>query len=310
MVFDATAYAATVNDYRRRGDLSALEQYLTSEVDRLREAAEICAGGSCCCGKDQATLEHEDAEWQHNREHGLVTALSDLADLYRGSGAWVKCLQAYEDLRLVLVDAGLEGTSAYASALVNAAYACLDATDPERAARLLGDALCAIDESEDDMPVNVLRARAHDAMAVSWAMRGFGEQAAHEAEVAADSVAASAEVGEDFVGALSNHVVTLAQIGQADCALAMLGEALDDSDALAADARYTLMNLKAMVLYRAKRFCEAGDALLELIDRARAEGGLAAQLPSLARNAATMYTRAGETERAQALASLADQLES
>lgn len=310
MVFDATAYTATVNDYRRRGDMSALEQYLTGEVERLREAAEICAGGSCCCGKDRATLEREDAEWQHNREHGLVTALSDLADLYRGSGAWVKCLQAYEDLRLVLVDAGLEGTPAYASALVNAAYACLDATDPERAARLLGDALCAIDESDEDMPVNVLRARAHDAMAVSWAMRGFGDQAAHEAEVAADSVAVCAAAGEDFIGALSNHVATLAQIGQADRALAMLAEALDGADSLETAARYTLMNLKAMVLYRAKRFSEAGDTLSELIDLARAEGGLAAQLPSLARNAATMYTRAGEAERAQALASLADQLES
>ncbi len=311
MVFDATAYSATVNDYRCRGDLAALEQYLQNEVERLREAAEICAGGSCCCGKDKATLEAEDAEWQHNREQGLVLTLSDLADLYRGSGAWVKCLQTYEDLRLALVDAGLEGTPAYASALVNAAYACLDATDPERAARLLGDALCAIDANDDDlMPVNVLRARAHDALAVSWAMRGFAEQASHEAEVASDSVAAAAQTGEDFIGALSNHVATLAQVGQADRALAVLGETLNGADVLPTDARYTLMNLKAMVLYRAKRFHEAADALVELIDLARAEGGLAAQLPSLARNAATMYSRAGETERAQELASLADQLES
>lgn len=70
------------------------------------------------------------------------------------------------------------------------------------------------------------------------------------------------------------------------------------------------MNLHAMVLYRAKRFADAGDAMAELIDLARASNDLTAQLPSIARNAATMYNRAGDAERAQSFTALADQLES
>lgn len=47
MVFDANAYRATVNDYRRQGDMNALEGYLTQEIARLRESGTICAGVAC-----------------------------------------------------------------------------------------------------------------------------------------------------------------------------------------------------------------------------------------------------------------------
>ena len=110
MVFDANAYRATVNDYRRQGDMNALEGYLTQEIARLRESGTICAGVACTCGKDADALAEEDAAWQHNREQGLVVALSDLADLYRSSGAWYKCLKTYEELRQCLIDEGLENT--------------------------------------------------------------------------------------------------------------------------------------------------------------------------------------------------------
>lgn len=311
MVFDANAYRATVNDYRRQGDMNALEGYLTQEIARLRESGTICAGVACTCGKDADTLAEEDAAWQHNREQGLVVALSDLADLYRSSGAWCKCLETYEELRQCLVDEGLENTPAYASALVNAGYACLDATDPERAARLIEEALNALGDPDPEIPTAVLRARAHDALAVSWAMRGFAEQALQASDAAAEAVSVCCATGEDFIGALSNHIATLAQIGRIDEAVSTVRSALESGEqALAAHDRYTLMNLHAMVLYRAKRFADAGDAMAELIDLARASNDLTAQLPSIARNAATMYNRAGNAEKAQSFTALADQLES
>lgn len=311
MVFDANAYRATVNDYRRQGDMNALEGYLTQEIARLRESGTICAGVACTCGKDADALAEEDAAWQHNREQGLVVALSDLADLYRSSGAWYKCLETYEELRQCLIDEGLENTPAYASALVNAGYACLDATDPERAARLIEEALNALGDPDPEVPTAVLRARAHDALAVSWAMRGFAEQAEQASHAAAEAVSVCCATGEDFIGALSNHIATLAQIGRVDEAVSAVRGALESGEqTLAAQDRYTLMNLHAMVLYRAKRFADAGDAMAELIDLARASNDLTAQLPSIARNAATMYNRAGDAERAQSFTALADQLES
>lgn len=311
MVFDANAYRATVNDYRRQGDMNALEGYLTQEIARLRESGTICAGVACTCGKDADALAEEDAAWQHNREQGLVVALSDLADLYRSSGAWYKCLETYEELRQCLIDEGLENTPAYASALVNAGYACLDATDPERAARLIEEALNALGDPDPEVPTAVLRARAHDALAVSWAMRGFAEQAEQASDAAAEAVSVCCATGEDFIGALSNHIATLAQIGRVDEAVSAVRGALESGEqTLAAQDRYTLMNLHAMVLYRAKRFADAGDAMAELIDLARASSDLTAQLPSIARNAATMYNRAGDAERAQSFTALADQLES
>ena len=311
MVFDANAYRATVNDYRRQGDMNALEGYLTQEIARLRESGTICAGVACTCGKDADALAEEDAAWQHNREQGLVVALSDLADLYRSSGAWYKCLETYEELRQCLIDEGLENTPAYASALVNAGYACLDATDPERAARLIEEALNALGDPDPEVPTAVLRARAHDALAVSWAMRGFAEQAEQASDAAAEAVSVCCATGEDFIGALSNHIATLAQIGRVDEAVSAVRGALESCEqTLAAQDRYTLMNLHAMVLYRAKRFADAGDAMAELIDLARASNDLTAQLPSIARNAATMYNRAGDAERAQSFTALADQLES
>lgn len=311
MVFDANAYRATVNDYRRQGDMNALEGYLTQEIARLRESGTICAGVACTCGKDADALAEEDAAWQHNREQGLVVALSDLADLYRSSGAWYKCLETYEELRQCLIDEGLENTPAYASALVNAGYACLDATDPERAARLIEEALNALGDPDPEVPTAVLRARAHDALAVSWAMRGFAEQAEQASDAAAEAVSVCCATGEDFIGALSNHIATLAQIGRVDEAVSVVRGALESGEqTLAAQDRYTLMNLHAMVLYRAKRFADAGDAMAELIDLARASNDLTAQLPSIARNAATMYNRAGDAERAQSFTALADQLES
>lgn len=311
MVFDANAYRATVNDCRRQGDMNALEGYLTQEIARLRESGTICAGVACTCGKDADALAEEDAAWQHNREQGLVVALSDLADLYRSSGAWYKCLETYEELRQCLVDEGLENTPAYASALVNAGYACLDATDPERAARLIEEALNALGDPDPEVPTAVLRARAHDALAVSWAMRGFAEQAEQASDAAAEAVSVCCATGEDFIGALSNHIATLAQIGRVDEAVSAVRGALESGEqTLAAQDRYTLMNLHAMVLYRAKRFADAGDAMAELIDLARASNDLTAQLPSIARNAATMYNRAGDAERAQSFTALADQLES
>ena len=311
MVFDANAYRATVNDYRRQGDMNALEGYLTQEIARLRESGTICAGVACTCGKDADALAEEDAAWQHNREQGLVVALSDLADLYRSSGAWYKCLETYEELRQCLIDEGLENTPAYASALVNAGYACLDATDPERAARLIEEALNALGDPDPEVPTAVLRARAHDALAVSWAMRGFAEQAEQASDAAAEAVSVCCATGEDFIGALSNHIATLVQIGRVDEAVSAVRGALESGEqTLAAQDRYTLMNLHAMVLYRAKRFADAGDAMAELIDLARASNDLTAQLPSIARNAATMYNRAGDAERAQSFTALADQLES
>lgn len=311
MVFDANAYRATVNDYRRQGDMNALEGYLTQEIARLRESGKICAGVACTCGKDADALAEEDAAWQHNREQGLVVALSDLADLYRSSGAWYKCLKTYEELRQCLIDEGLENTPAYASALVNAGYACLDATDPERAARLIEEALNALGDPDPEVPTAVLRARAHDALAVSWAMRGFAEQAEQASDAAAEAVSVCCATGEDFIGALSNHIATLAQIGRVDEAVSAVRSALESGEqTLTAQDRYTLMNLHAMVLYRAKRFADAGDAMAELIDLARASNDLTAQLPSIARNAATMYNRAGDAERAQSFTALADQLES
>ncbi|MEE0663256.1 MAG: tetratricopeptide repeat protein, partial [Collinsella bouchesdurhonensis] len=311
MVFDANAYRATVNDYRRQGDMNALEGYLTQEIARLRESGTICAGVACTCGKDADALAEEDAAWQHNREQGLVVALSDLADLYRSSGAWYKCLETYEELRQCLIDEGLENTPAYASALVNAGYACLDATDPERAARLIEKALNALGDPDPEVPTAVLRARTHDALAVSWAMRGFAEQAEQASDAAAEAVSVCCATGEDFIGALSNHIATLAQIGRVDEAVSAVRGALESGEqTLAAQGRYTLMNLHAMVLYRAKRFADAGDAMAELIDLARASNDLTAQLPSIARNAATMYNRAGDAERAQSFTALADQLES
>lgn len=311
MVFDANAYRATVNDYRRQGDMNALEGYLTQEIARLRESGTICAGVACTCGKDADALAEEDAVWQHNREQGLVVALSDLADLYRSSGAWYKCLETYEELRQCLIDEGLENTPAYASALVNAGYACLDATDPERAARLIEEALNALGDPDPEVPTAVLRARAHDALAVSWAMRGFAEQAEQASDAAAEAVSVCCATGEDFIGALSNHIATLAQIGRVDEAVSAVRGALESGEqTLAAQDRYTLMNLHAMVLYRAKRFADAGDAMAELIDLARASNDLTAQLPSIARNAATMYNRAGDAEKAQSFTALADQLES
>lgn len=311
MVFDANAYKATVNDYRRQGDMNALEGYLTQEIARLRESGTICAGVACTCGKDADALAEEDAAWQHNREQGLVVALSDLADLYRSSGIWYKCLETYEELRRCLVDVGLENTPAYASALVNAGYACLDATDPERAARLIEEALNALGDPDPEIPTAVLRARAHDALAVSWAMRGFAEQAEQASDAAAEAVSVCCATGEDFIGALSNHIATLAQIGRVDEAVSAVRGALESGEqTLAAQDRYTLMNLHAMVLYRAKRFADAGDAMAELIDLARASNDLTAQLPSIARNAATMYNRAGDAEKAQSFTALADQLES
>ena len=311
MVFDANAYRATVNDYRRQGDMNALEGYLTQEIARLRESGTICAGVACTCGKDADALAEEDAAWQHNREQGLVVALSDLADLYRSSGAWYKCLETYEELRQCLIDEGLENTPAYASALVNAGYACLDATDPERAARLIEEALNALGDPDPEVPTAVLRARAHDALAVSWAMRGFAEQAEQASDAAAEAVSVCCATGEDFIGALSNHIATLAQIGRVDEAVSAVRGALESGEqTLAAQDRYTLMNLHAMELYRAKRFADAGDAMAELIDLARASNDLTAQLPSIARNAATMYNRAGDAERAQSFTALADQLES
>lgn len=311
MVFDANAYRATVNDYRRQGDMNALEGYLTQEIARLRESGTICAGVACTCGKDADALAEEDAAWQHNREQGLVVALSDLADLYRSSGAWYKCLETYEELRQCLIDEGLENTPAYASALVNAGYACLDATDPERAARLIEEALNALGDPDPEVPTAVLRARAHDALAVSWAMRGFAEQAEQASDAAAEAVSVCCATGEDFIGALSNHIATLAQIGRVDEAVSAVRGALESGEqTLAAQDRYALMNLHAMVLYRAKRFADAGDAMAELIDLARASNDLTAQLPSIARNAATMYNRAGDAERAQSFTALADQLES
>lgn len=311
MVFDANAYRATVNDYRRQGDMNALEGYLTQEIARLRESGTICAGVACTCGKDADALAEEDAAWQHNREQGLVVALSDLADLYRSSGAWYKCLETYEELRQCLIDEGLENTPAYASALVNAGYACLDATDSERAARLIEEALNALGDPDPEVPTAVLRARAHDALAVSWAMRGFAEQAEQASDAAAEAVSVCCATGEDFIGALSNHIATLAQIGRVDEAVSAVRSALESGEqTLAAQDRYTLMNLHAMVLYRAKRFADAGDAMAELIDLARASNDLTAQLPSIARNAATMYNRAGDAARAQSFTALADQLES
>ena len=311
MDFDSNAYSATVNDYRRQGDMNALEGYLTQEIARLRESGTICAGVACTCGKDADALAEEDAAWQHNREQGLVVALSDLADLYRSSGAWYKCLETYEELRQCLIDEGLENTPAYASALVNAGYACLDATDPERAARLIEEALNALGDPDPEVPTAVLRARAHDALAVSWAMRGFAEQAEQASDAAAEAVSVCCATGEDFIGALSNHIATLAQIGRVDEAVSAVRGALESGEqTLTAQDRYTLMNLHAMVLYRAKRFADAGDAMAELIDLARASNDLTAQLPSIARNAATMYNRAGDAERAQSFTALADQLES
>lgn len=311
MVFDANAYEATVRDYHRQGDMTALEGYLTQEIARLRESGTICAGVACTCGKDADALAEEDAAWQHNREQGLVAALSDLADLYRSSGAWYKCLETYEELRQCLIDEGLENTPAYASALVNAGYACLDATDPERAARLIEEALNALGDPDPEVPTAVLRARAHDALAVSWAMRGFAEQAEQASDAAAEAVSVCCATGEDFIGALSNHIATLAQIGRVDEAVSAVRGALESGEqTLTAQDRYTLMNLHAMVLYRAKRFADAGDAMAELIDLARASNDLTAQLPSIARNAATMYNRAGDAEKAQSFTALADQLES
>ena len=311
MVFDANAYEATVRDYHRQGDMTALEGYLTQEIARVRESGTICAGVACTCGKDADALAEEDAAWQHNREQGLVAALSDLADLYRSSGAWYKCLETYEELRQCLIDEGLENTPAYASALVNAGYACLDATDPERAARLIEEALNALGDPDPEVPTAVLRARAHDALAVSWAMRGFAEQAEQASDAAAEAVSVCCATGEDFIGALSNHIATLAQIGRVDEAVSTVRSALESGEqTLAAQDRYTLMNLHAMVLYRAKRFADAGDAMAELIDLARASNDLTAQLPSIARNAATMYNRAGDAEKAQSFTALADQLES
>ena len=311
MVFDANAYEATVRDYHRQGDMTALEGYLTQEIARLRESGTICAGVACTCGKDTDALAEEDAAWQHNREQGLVAALSDLADLYRSSGAWYKCLETYEELRQCLIDEGLENTPAYASALVNAGYACLDATDPERAARLIEEALNALGDPDPEVPTAVLRARAHDALAVSWAMRGFADQAEQASDAAAEAVSVCCATGEDFIGALSNHIATLAQIGRVDEAVSTVRSALESGEqTLAAQDRYTLMNLHAMVLYRAKRFADAGDAMAGLIDLARASNDLTAQLPSIARNAATMYNRAGDAEKAQSFTALADQLES
>ena len=291
--------------------MNALEGYLTQEIARLRESGTICAGVACTCGKDADALAEEDAAWQHNREQGLVVALSDLADLYRSSGVWYKCLETYEELRQCLIDEGLENTPAYASALVNAGYACLDATDPERAARLIEEALNALGDPDPEVPTAVLRARAHDALAVSWAMRGFAEQAEQASDAAAEAVSVCCATGEDFIGALSNHIATLAQIGRVDEAVSAVRGALESGEqTLAAQDRYTLMNLHAMVLYRAKRFADAGDAMAELIDLARASNDLTAQLPSIARNAATMYNRAGDAEKAQSFTALADQLES
>lgn len=166
-------------------------------------------------------------------------------------------------------------------------------------------------DPDPEVPTAVLRARAHDALAVSWAMRGFAEQAEQASDAAAEAVSVCCATGEDFIGALSNHIATLAQIGRVDEAVSAVRGALESGEqTLAAQDRYTLMNLHAMVLYRAKRFADAGDAMAELIDLARASNDLTAQLPPIARNAATMYNRAGDAERAQSFTALADQLES
>ena len=142
-------------------------------------------------------------------------------------------------------------------------------------------------------------------------MRGFAEQALQASDAAAEAVSVCCATGEDFIGALSNHIATLAQIGRIDEAVSTVRSALESGEqTLAAHDRYTLMNLHAMVLYRAKRFADAGDAMAELIDLARASNDLTAQLPSIARNAATMYNRAGNAEKAQSFTALADQLES
>ena len=142
-------------------------------------------------------------------------------------------------------------------------------------------------------------------------MRGFAEQAEQASDAAVEAVSVSCTTGEDFIGALSNHIATLAQIGRVDEAVSTVRSALESGEqTLAAQDRYTLMNLHAMVLYRAKRFADAGDAMAELIDLARASNDLTAQLPSIARNAATMYNRAGDAEKAQSFTALADQLES
>ena len=63
MVFDANAYEATVRDYHRQGDMTALEGYLTQEIARLRESGTICAGVACTCGKDADALAEEDAAY-------------------------------------------------------------------------------------------------------------------------------------------------------------------------------------------------------------------------------------------------------
>lgn len=310
MLFDAAAYAATVNTMRRAGDLGKLETYLRTQAETLAEAGDFCAGASCCCGKDKEELENEDAEWQLNRTQGLITVQSDLADLYRSCGSWIKCLQTYEDLRQSLVDAGLEDTPAYSSALVNAAYACLDASDPERAANLINMALPGIENAPADAPCAMLEARAYDALAVSWAVRGFKQQAHDAAQQASAAVARTTETGEDFISAFSNHVAALAQIGQTDEALTALDGALSASDdELPQEARFTLLNLRSMVLYRSGRFAEAADTTAELIELAQHAGMLANELPSLARNASTLYNRAGNTEKAQAFQELATQLE-
>lgn len=309
MLFDASAYTATVNELRRAGDMEKLETYLRGEAERLRESGDFVAGVPCCCGKDEQECAQEDAVFEANRIQGAVSAFSDLADLYRSHGVWIKCLSAYDDLLHVLSDAGLEDTPAYASAFVNAAYACLDAADYERAGHLVDEALSVLEKTGG---ASVLIARAYDAKAVSWARRGFAQQAHESAEKAAELVGMCAAEQGDFMGALSNHVAALVQMKEPDAALALLDEAIVPQNGAAGDAaaRLSLMNLRVNVLFSCGRMLEAADTMAALVDGARDAGVFAAELPTLARNAATLYQRAGNAEKAQAFSILAAQLES
>lgn len=309
MLFDEPRFVATVNELTEAGRLDDLERYLLDELTRIRDDGLVTDGTSFCChcgGKSPETIRGDEDACKENRFDGMIVCASELADLYRRRAEFAKCFDMYKELIGYVGEAGLVSTPTHARILVNEAYARIDAKDFERASNIIDVAEKVAAEVGDGMDAESL-SRMYDAKAIAHLSQGDAEGASEASQQALDAIVGGASSPSEFVSMVLNHAATLAQLGAVKDALSAIDELLASNPIAQAggEALYQALNLRATILYRSGEFREAAETLASLIARAREDGDLSAELPTICMNCSQMYLRAGDKDAAESFRTFA-----
>ena len=300
MLFDAASFEAYVNELSKRNDPDAFERYLLDEIIRLNDGA---AGAACPAGKSEHELIADEAAFQANRNQGYILCYTELANLYRGVGAWPQCFDVHNSLSKLIESEGLSDTQVGLSAFLNEAYARIDAGQFDIASELLDKA------KGIDCQDLVILSRLYDAQAALCAstgdLAGAKEASKRSMTCAKDGASDAAE----YATMVLNHVAMLARMGDNDDAASAADDLIERGD-VPSGMRWQALNLRAKIGYQAGDYLAAAEALSTLIGEARDFGALAEQLPSLCLSCGEMYRLAGMQDKAEEYRELSAELDS